>query len=209
MSPKRSNDRPGKRRYSGPGGIGHDTDLNRRSPSRESWSAAVITNGKCTEFQYFTALKDLPWITARVRVRFQAGTPKDTVKRAALLLREEGYDEAWAVFDVDEFDVGDAMRAAMEAGVGIAMSNPCFEVWLILHHEPCARHFESAERVGVHLKRALASWDKTKLSFADFADGLDEAVKRAQRLAEPPEGNPSTGVWKLIEALRRDHSEEE
>ena len=34
-----------------------------------------------------------------------------------------------------------------------------------------------------------------------FRDGIDDAVQRAKRLGTPPEANPSTGVWRVVESL--------
>lgn len=45
-------------------------------------------------------------------------------------------DQVWAVFDEDEHPaVKEARDVCKRGNVGIAYSNPCFELWLILHHE--------------------------------------------------------------------------
>lgn len=45
-------------------------------------------------------------------------------------------DEIWGVFDKDEHsDFDQAVHRCHEHGVRVARSNPCFEVWLILHFE--------------------------------------------------------------------------
>ena len=44
------------------------------------------------------------------------------------------FDEVWCIFDRDDhhrFD--EATRVAKKAGIRTAISNPCFELWLILH----------------------------------------------------------------------------
>ena len=48
---------------------------------------------------------------------------------------------------------------------------------------------------------------KTTLNFADFRDGIDKAIARAKRLGEPPDANPSTAVWRLIESLKSNAAE--
>ena len=57
----------------------------------------------------------------------------------------EERDQVWAVFDRDEhprFD--EAVALCKDKGVGVARSDPCFELWLILHERdydrPCGRH---------------------------------------------------------------------
>ena len=46
----------------------------------------------------------------------------------------EEQDQVWVVFDRDEHERFDEAVSLCEAnGIGVARSNPCFEVWLILH----------------------------------------------------------------------------
>ena len=42
----------------------------------------------------------------------------------------------------------------------------------------------------------------TKLDYADFSAGVVQAISRAQRPGDPPDANPSTGVWRVIRSLR-------
>jgi hypothetical protein len=77
-------------------------------------------------------------------------------------------------------------------------------VWLLLHITEKCPWSNSATQVGAHLEKHVRRWDKAKLNFKDFQAGVFEAVTRAQRLGEPPEANPSTAVWRVIESLRGD-----
>jgi len=86
--------------------------------------------------------------------------------------------------------------------VNLALSVPSFEVWLILHISEGCPGFNTAAQAERFLKSLLPGWTKTTLNFADFRDGIDKAVTRAKRLDEPPEANPSTAVWRLIESLK-------
>lgn len=87
-----------------------------------------------------------------VRVEADGVDPKTLVEGTAKLLREdkkdakkESYDPfavVWAVADVDDFGKnGDKLRAAVDkgrqSGVEVIISNPCFDVWLIDHKQPC------------------------------------------------------------------------
>ena len=83
-----------------------------------------------------------------------------------------------------------------------ALSLPSYEIWLILHLSAGCPRFNNATQVGRHLKKLLPGWDKTGLKFSDFRAGVPEAVVRAKRLGEPPDANPSTAVWRLVESLR-------
>lgn len=87
-----------------------------------------------------------------VRVEADGVDPKTLVEGAARLLHEdkkdakkESYDPfavVWAVTDVDDFGKnGDKLRAAVDkgrqSGVEVIISNPCFDVLLIDHKQPC------------------------------------------------------------------------
>lgn len=163
----------------------------------------MVTNGISTEVDYFNALRREQWITAdKVRVKPEPGDPMDVVLSAASIRDDNAYDEAWAVCDVDEFDVEGAIAAAAERKVGLALSQPSFEIWLILHLSERCRGFNNGAQAGRHLKSLLPRWDKTDLKYADFRAGVFDAVRRAMRLDEPPDANPSTAVWRVIESLR-------
>lgn len=186
-------------------GFKRETDLTRVAAIREeARSVLIITNGENTEVDYFSAMKEEPWINAaKVIVKFYPGEPLAAVRRAATLRDENDYDEAWAVCDVDEYNPVSAMAAAHERQIELAWSVPCFEVWLILHLSNKCPGFNDCQQSSRYLKKFLPDWDKTVLKFSDFRSGVFEAVSRAKFLGDPPEANPSTAIWRLIESLNR------
>jgi hypothetical protein len=204
MASRRPASRPAITRP-GRGGFSRETDLKRVKEVRYEYrSILVLTNGDSTEIDYFAAVKSEDWITAgKVIVKFENGDPVAVVVRAAALLQQNDYDEAWVVCDVDEFDVTSAIAEARSTEVGLALSVPSFEVWLILHLSDACPGFNNAKQAGHYLKKILPAWDKTSLNFSDFQAGVQNAVARAKRLDEPPSANPSTAVWRVIESLAR------
>lgn len=70
------------------------------------------------------------------------------------------------------------------------------------HFELCAAPLICFGDVQTRLIRHLPRYDKTKLSFADFAPGVDDAIERAQSRCDAVGAeharNPSTGVWALV-----------
>ena len=184
-------------------GQGRETELRRRPGVREQRTTVLIaTNGESTERAYFTALKQEPWVTARVTVVGEKGSPVDLVRGTARRQQRDDFDQAWAVCVVDDFPTRDASAEAESAGVRLAWSNPCFEVWLLLHLIDCAHYVENAKKVRDRLRGQVPGWDKAALDFAVFRDGVEDAVRRSKRLDESPEANPSTAVWQLVEELK-------
>ena len=81
----------------------------------------------------------------------------------------EEKDEVWAVFDRDEHpQFEEAVRLCEQNGVKVGRSNPCFEVWLILH----LRDWDKPDgRVGVQetLKGLLPEYDSEGAKTPDCA----------------------------------------
>ncbi|MBT3290767.1 MAG: RloB domain-containing protein, partial [Victivallales bacterium] len=103
----------------------------------------IATEGAKTEPQYFKALDSQH---ATVHVKPLKGndrsSPQQVLKRMAEHLRKDGLrksDEAWLVVDKDQWtddQLGELHRwAQQEDNYGLALSNPKFEYWMLLHFE--------------------------------------------------------------------------
>lgn len=142
-----------------------------------------------------------------VRITAKSCSPSQLVKYAKVQrdLSPTDFDEVWCVFDVDEFqDVPRAVAMAQEAGIDIAVSNPCFELWPILHFAAHNGYAGTYRELLPHLTRHLPRYDKSRLDFRHFAEGWRDALTRAKPLA--PQGkehevNPATGVWTLVDRI--------
>jgi hypothetical protein len=182
--------------------VNHETDLTRQiDVRRQRETLLVVTNGERTECDYFEGLRKEPWVTVTLRTKFHRGEPDDAVVLAVQISQSDEYDNIWVVCDVDEYDVSLAIQHSREGGIGLALSVPSFEVWLILHLSPKCPSFNDATQAGQHLAKMLPKWDKRNLRFSDFRDGVTLAIKGAKIRDAPPEGNPSTDVWRLVELL--------
>jgi hypothetical protein len=199
--PKRTRVSRSRRPYTA---VSHRTNLARSADTRDQrWTVLILSNGERTEIDYFNSLKASGFLSPGkiVTAKFRNGTPYDTVRAAAEVQTYSDYDEAWAVCDVDTFDVEGAMALSADRGVSLALSQPCFEVWLIFHKSDTCSSFDNADQARRALRRFVPSWDKSNLNFADFAEGIPAAVVRARRRGEPPDANPSTAVWRVIVSL--------
>ena len=180
----------------------------------------VVCEGKVTEPAYFKALQhEFRNRLVHVEIDKHAGVPLTVVKRAIDLdgqATEEAkqnrdndlkYDDVWCVFDVDEHPhLAEALELAKKSGVKVALSNPCIELWALLHfkeqNEQIHRH-EAQRALRAHLPR----YDKV-LDFDKMKTGYAKAVERAQSLqkvaeaTDDPNRNPSTGVHLLTELIR-------
>lgn len=168
----------------------------------------VYCGGVSTEVDYFESMKESLGESATVAARVEgAGVAPVQVVRAAVNHRNRrpgAYDEVWCVFDVDDFDILPALAEARRQNVNLAISNPCFEVWLLLHHADCTSHCSGYADVVRRLKKHVPSYEKSRLSYSAFAHGVSDAINRAKRLGSAADGwrhNPSTSVWRLVERI--------
>lgn len=181
----------------------------------------VVTEGEVTEPQYLNGFA--AWLKnprVEVQVIGGVGVPRTIVevaksrkKQAERSARREKddnlkYDEVWCVFDVDEHpNISDAKQMARDNEIRLAISNPCFELWLWIHFEdqPGMQHRHAMQRL---LSTKISGYDKHVDFERDFIAGYDAAVFRAKRLEEGAEAdndegrNPTTGLWRLTESIR-------
>ncbi len=102
----------------------------------------VFCEGKNSEPDYVNGLKRLPHVLRNtaldIQVHPEQGTPMTLVRMAAERKRDPEVDECWCLFDVEwpthHPHLVEAVDLAKRGGIELAISNPCFELWLILHH---------------------------------------------------------------------------
>jgi hypothetical protein len=117
------------------------------------------------------------------------------------------YHQAWCVLDVDDFaHLDQALQLAKAERVTVALSNPCFELWLLLHFR--AHHAEvfGYRQAKSHLLPHHPNYSKAarEFDFGRYRDRWENAVERAQKLAKPGEEakvNPSSGMWRLVREI--------
>ena len=91
----------------------------------------------------------------------------------------EADDEKWIVLDTDHCTNSgsqlksflQALSDARQSDINIAISKPCFEVWLLMHFiddEALFDSLENANTVEEHLKQINGSYNKTKLDSKQF-----------------------------------------
>lgn len=118
------------------------------------------------------------------------------------------HDQVWCVFDRDEHPrFEEACARAEQEDLRVALSNPCFELWPLLHLEA------QTERLHRHdlqrkVTKLLKLANPKSLPLEKFHHGYQDAVDRARELrktaacTERPRGNPTTNVDELTEQIR-------
>ncbi len=143
-------------------------------------------------------------------------------------------DELWMCIDADHWirgqhqrELSQVLKECRSKGYGVAMSNPCFEVWLLLHFSEIGDS-QLREMLGhpsprplTDLDRSSIRCDKFESQLRKFAGGYNKsnvsrlpmvasqvlaAAKRARQLDDGTSDVPicpGTRAYKLIETLQR------
>lgn len=180
----------------------------------------VVCEGLVTEVEYLEGFRD--WCKnplVEIFIVKAAGVPLTLVKRAvqerdnAELQAKSQADEnlrferVYCVFDIDDHPhVPEAKQLARDNGLEVAISNPCFDLWLLLHlrESPGMQHRHAIQS----LLAALMPTKKKHVDFEMLKPGYEVAYARAERLDADAAvvcehgRNPSTGVYRLTAAIK-------
>lgn len=187
----------------------------------------ILTNGKETEKNYFELVKSKKSIYD-VKVEYHNDDPAGLVRIGAQLL-ENGANQVWCVFDIDNTYVEGSLIAALkfsqQTGVNIAFSNIAFEVWLLSHYGKIEKSMNNAQLIKAMNERLKELGETSEYNKSDknilkkyFLPKLDDAITNSKvvyqkRVAEHErkfagnkgytiwDWNPCTNVYMLIEAL--------
>lgn len=182
-----------------------DRSLRRRSGTRqERLRVLVTTEGRVTEPRYFSGLSRHIRATGVVvhTAEFE-GTGRDPVRvvrsAKARSERDGPFDAIWCVFDVDDHSrLTEAVAQAEELEYSVAVSNPCFEVWLVWHFEELTAYRTSQQLK--RLARRLGASDEDLLRSFPYSS-YPKALERGQSCAAPVPINPGSRVGSFIQML--------
>jgi RloB-like protein len=195
-------------------------------PQRRPSKAAVLLDllvfveGLRTEDSYLTYWRRRYRDRVLVEIDPFRGGPLQLVEQAVEAKRIEAreakrgrgrpHNQVWCVFDRDEHpNFAKAIDLANRNDIKLAISNPCMELWFILHFEDWPAYLE--RQVAQHRAAELLGCSKvlTDAALNALAERYDQARKRAMKLDEkhagdgsPPGSNPSSGMWRLIDLIR-------
>lgn len=159
-------------------------------------------------------MNSLPQLRRRARFNvYSIESDPFRLVEAAQTLKTSGQlepgDQVWCIFDAEYPEphgkLKEAVKLAKANDVQMAVSNPAFEVWLLLHDQKISRHSTSSD-----IKREFRGQpDPSKVDF--YFPRLSTAVSNARALAEKhktdgkdfPDDNPSSDVFKVFVQLEK------
>jgi hypothetical protein len=188
-----------------------------KSPQRDCRLIIIATEGQKTEKQYFSMFGN-----TRVQVIILP-TEDGKSDPKAVLARIKGYqnehnlnseDELWLVIDVDkwpESNLSEIARQSKQGSFKLAISNPCFEVWLLCHFQNAAEVQESigasknCSKIEDTLKDLLGGYNKSNLNCLLFKDKIEFAIQIAKELDIEPKirwtNMLGTRVYRVVQSI--------
>ena len=181
----------------------------------------LIAEGKNeTEKRYFEMYRkpETPFAVHIAKAGYDTH-PKGLAKKlneewTRLELDHERGDMTVAVFDLDcdERKAENIISLAKEYPlIHYAISNPCFEVWYLLHYRYSSKAYASSEAVIRDLRRYLPSYQKSSSVYQKINSMTDNAIHNAEALSKHFEElgrkwpsnscNPRTDVVEIVKKL--------
>jgi len=186
--------------------------LEREHDRRDTKLFIVATEGKETEKQYFRMFN-----STRIKVEILATTedgkssPEYVLERLDKCNKQYDLNEddmLWLVSDVDRWGdkkLSDVCSQGRQRGYNLAISNPCFEVWLTLHFEDINSEDRTCDNFKARLRTILGSYNGSNLNISAYKPNTKDAVNRAKNLhpSSQQDWPPTLGthVYRLVEIL--------
>ena len=187
----------------------------RREAFRDARLIVIASEGKDTERIYFKALAK-EYTNPRVHVHIlersedeqNNSSPEHVLKQLYDYKSQyelEADDELWLVVDKDHWTEAMLSRVAtecsQEVSMQMALSNPCFELWLLLHMEDAVslppeeqkqwmenrRKSKNADPyLKVRLRQKMGSYHESSYDALALIAHVEDAIERARALDKNP-----------------------
>lgn len=180
----------------------------------------VFVEGQETEEQYLTHYHRLHRRKVNVEIDSYRGAPLQMVQRAVKAKkmnerqakrRGRAHDEVWCVFDVDQHaNLKQAIALARDHDINLAISNPCLELWFLLHFQDQTAYIDGGD-VQTKIENLLNCGKRLDPDALNTLETNYPAAKeRARRLNKkhvgdgtPYPANPSSDVWRIVDSISR------
>jgi hypothetical protein len=113
-------------------------------------------------------------------------------------------DQLWALLDTDHWIAGNhkpgliaSLNKAKERGYRVAISNPCFDLWLLLHHQAVqpGQGFANCDAVGQNIRHICGEFNKANLKAEHYPPAQVGAAAQRARALEPGGVDPTADFW--------------
>lgn len=178
-----------------------------KSPDKRMRKVALVICEGETEEGYINLIKR--WYKSPIRIVSHIEGTRITqaiIDKHARELKISTLDKV-DTFLMYDMDVPTINQKIMACKAKLLLSNPCFELWLLLHIKEQKSALNS-DTVLKELKKSTTVWSNyNKANYTNtqktfLREHTKEAISRAKALKEFQ--NPSSGIYKLLELLLSD-----
>jgi hypothetical protein len=172
----------------------------------------IAVEGTVTEPQYFQLFQRRDSVIHVACLSSKNGSsPHHVLAELKKYIHNEHFteiDEAWLVVDKDMWTDAQLQELLFWSNTsenyGFALSNPKFEIWLLLHHED-SRGAISSQECSERLKRYIPNYNKGIDIRKITDDMILRAIERARQKDTPPCNDwphtTGTTVYRLVERI--------
>lgn len=177
-------------------------DCKRKKTSRDGKSTLlIVSQGEVTEKEYFKKLRR-EIRTVEITVNEKSKDPRNIIDHTLNFIKygSKDFDTIWCVVDVDNTkkdNFSSARAVAQKNGINIIISDPCFELWALLHRQNVCDPILTID-AQARFKFYFPDYVK-KLPYDHLVECRPKAISRAKAL--PKGKNPSTDVYRLVEKI--------
>lgn len=185
-------------------------NYSRREGVRNSRLIIIAAEGECTETIYFKALRDYAQnsrvhivLLEREEKQKHNSSPEFVFAQLSRYKSEnpiEYDDELWLVIDRDKWSLKSlkivAQNCAQDSVCHLALSNPCFELWLLLHFVDVEMESDDEKILLLHnakigasttylqrrMQKVLPGYKKSNYAADVMVMNVKEAIRRAEHL---------------------------
>lgn len=181
-----------------------------RKKRKQNPTILIICEGKDTETIYLENFNSkytkvdvrIADRNSKVKNKGRATDPENLVKKAIEIqnkdydINEKDGDRVWCVFDVDiNYNNNNAVQSKIDEiqkakilsnknHIRLGISNPCFELWYLMHFEYTTANLKDYDDVKQRLDKHIANYDKNKNVYDQLKPYLNEAIARLKKLKQ-------------------------
>lgn len=201
-------------------------DFKRKTGLKDAKLYVIAFEGQKTEEIYFNQLMSAehfasPKVHIEILPRNSRSSPEYVIEELNKFKRAYSLrfgDELWMVIDVDRWGdekISQIVSQCLQKNYNTAISNPCFELWLLLHIAEIDNYNKgdvdkfsrNCSNIKAELKSLLGGYNSSNIDAAKFIPGVENAVSQAKNICDSSSGRwpqgLGTDVYKLVVKLIR------
>ena len=176
---------------------------------RDARLLVIATEGEKTEPRYFSILRSTKLQVRTIASEGGRSSPDHVLSNLERFSREFQIgedDQLWLAIDKDAWEertLSNLAREVQSRGWYLALSNPCFELWLALHLDAELPEPVDADTLTRHIRSIIGEYNKRNLNVDAFRGRIRQAEARARILDRVPQDrwpqDVATRVYQITE----------